>query len=164
MYPYIGHLALGIAGIALFPESAPAQLAWLVGSLLPDTPATLQSVADRLRGKPELTEQSRGFLLVQEIVNSIPVWGSLAIFSHFFFPLILPLFAGYAIHLTVDIFTHCGKEYAATDPSYLWPLSKPRLGKVFGVWEYRNGTGLKMPKVPELIFSVMVLAVTIYFR
>lgn len=164
MYPYAGHLAVGVAGLALFPQSAPAQLAWFVGSLLPDTPAVLQSVADRLRGKPELTEQPPNFLRVQEIANSIPVWGLLTIFSHFFFPPLFPLFTAYLVHLAVDVLTHCGEEYEATDPSYLWPLDKPRLGKVFGLWEYRNGTGLKMPKVPELVFSAAILAATIYFR
>ncbi len=158
MYPYCGHLAWGLAGVTMFPESAPFQIAWFAGSLAPDGPATLQSIADRLRGKPELPEQSPEFLKVQEIVNTIPVWGLLTVCSHLFSPL-FPLFAAYLIHLIVDVFTHCGEEYEATDPSYLWPLDKPRLGKVFGLWEYRNGVGLKMPKVPELVFSAIILGV-----
>lgn len=142
------HLLLGTAmGKTLFHDEPMVNIVMIMaGSVLPDFVAIAKYVIDRMRGAPPLAKQGRKLLLIQEISNSIFLWGLGLVVTLYFSSnqFVTLLIASYVTHLIIDRLTHGGKEYMETDPSFMWPLP----GKVlrgFGVLEYRYGHAVLWP-------------------
>lgn len=153
------HAEMGIvAGIRLFPASATAIICCAVGSILPDIAAAVMFAIDRMRGEQPLKEQTSRFLTVQEIVNSLILWGAVVSVTLLLggkYSLLIS--ASYFTHLVVDILTHGGAEYAKTDPSFLWPFQS-KIMRRLAVCEYRIGPGILRPKFFEGAVIVGLIA------
>lgn len=156
------HAFMGIAlGSKLFPNSTTAVICCAVGSILPDIAAAGMFFIDKMKRKQPLKEQNGYFLAVQEIVNSLILWGAVFLVTLLLggkYSLILS--ASYFAHLAIDVLTHGGPEYSKTDPSYLWPFRSKILRKL-AICEYRIGPGILRPKFFEGAVIVGLIALLI---
>ncbi|MBU3901028.1 hypothetical protein KKF25_00025 [Patescibacteria group bacterium] len=121
-------MAVGLAASQLlFPGNNVAQATMVAATVVPDVPAAIQFALDVLKKKRPLVEQSKRFVMVQEVVHSLIVW--LAVLM-----LPFPVFCGVYSHLFLDFISHSGKEFEKTDPGMLWPIPV----KLRGLFEYRT--------------------------
>lgn len=159
MQTYTHALMGGVLGSKLFPNSTTAVICCAVGSILPDIAATVMFFIDKMRGKQPLKEQTNYFLAVQDIVNSLILWGAVLLVTLLLggkYSLLIS--ASYFAHLVVDVLTH-GKG-AEDNQSYLWPF-RSKILRNLSVCEYRIGPGILRPKNFEVAVIVGLIALLI---
>lgn len=150
MQPYTHALAGVAAGISFFPDNYFAQAACAVSSVAPDVVSALQFLIDKLQKRRAFSdsEETKGRIFLRSISHCFWVLLAAIIASALIGNCILIAFCvGAGSHLIMDILTHNGKEYQATDQKFFWPLSI----KLTGIWEYRYGQGILRPKPFELV-------------
>ena len=162
MQPYTHPLMGALAGIVFFPDNMWAQGACIIGSGLPDVPIALQVVVDKLKKRPLFSNEQEGsfWFLTKELSHSPLLWiGCIAAgltVSGFFAMLSLAFGIGVMSHCLIDMLTHCGMDFRATDQSLAWPFYQmglvPKLGGVFGIWDYRRNPPTLKPKFIEVMF------------
>lgn len=150
------HALVGtVAGIIFFPENYFAQAVCAVSSVAPDAISALQFFTDKLQRKKTFSEETKGRIFLRSISHSFWVLLAAVVASALVGDCILIAFCiGAGSHLIIDILTHNGKEYKATDQKFFWPLSL----KLPGVWEYRYGHGILRPKPFELIVCLALIS------
>ena len=165
MQPYT-HLAIGAAvAEVFFPGQYPAEAACVIASVAPDFTMVPQYGFDLLAGRTPMIQQSSRLMLVKEIGHSLPLWALLGILSMFLTPPLQPIVLaagiGGLIHCIVDVFTHGTgpkekRPFWDTDVKFMWPTRIDL--RPLGLWEYRTGYGVRMPKPFEALVLICCLA------
>ncbi len=168
------HLALGaVVGAACFPHSPLAQIFCIVGAGIPDVPIVMVAIVDMANGRVPFSSEKEGnaWFTAKEITHSPFLWmfGMVAglivetVAGNFPGTLIFAFFGGIFSHWIVDVLTHCGPKFRATDQSLAWPLYQlgllPKLGQFCGIWEYRGDKPGLAAKPPELVMSIVCLCI-----
>ncbi len=142
-------------GAALFPSDPGAVVVCMAAGALPDLTMVPQYRIDMGRDIQPMTNQSRSTDIAKNIGHSTPLWLLVVITAILLpHPLIIAFAAGGFVHVVVDILTHAGMEYRATEATFLWPLPRKYNLNWLGIWEYRYGHGILYPKPFE--FAVLV--------
>lgn len=154
------HALVGVAaGISFFPDNYFAQAACAVSSVAPDAISALQFFADKLQKRRAFSEETKGRIFLRSISHSFWILLAAIMASALTGDYILIAFCvGAGSHLIIDILTHNGKEYQATDQKFFWPLSV----KLPSVWEYRYGHGILRPKPFEAIVVLLLVSYISY--
>lgn len=148
------HVAVtALASQFLFSGDNTAQAIMVGASVVPDIPAATQFALDVLNKKQPLAEQSKGFVLVQEICHSLIVWLIALIFP-------FPAFCGIYFHLLLDAISHSGEEFRKTDPGMIWPLP----WKVRGLFEYRTQGHGKLWTPLDIFISSLAIILAVVLR
>jgi hypothetical protein len=175
MQPYTHPVVGALAGVVLFPHNPWAQGACVIGAGLPDVPIALQVVVDKLKKRVPFSNEQEGsiWFLSKELSHSPLLWISGLIAGFIlggFWGVILTAFAvGILSHCAIDALTHCHPVFRPTDQSLAWPFYQmgllPKLGEVFGIWEYRQNPPTLIPKALEQIFlvSTVIATIVLYF-
>lgn len=143
------HLLVGaVIGTACYPNDIRAQMLCVAGSAVPDVPATLQFVLDKISRRPPLEKEPLYLQPGKEFAHSLVVAGALLWFGNEANTLLPEIWViafsiGMFSHILIDMLTHKAECYRETDCGYLWPIPlKIRIA----IWEYRYGTGILKPK------------------
>lgn len=147
------HLGIGlVASQVFFPEDNLSQALVVGGSLVVDVPSASMYVLDKLRGKEPLKEQSKGFVIINNVFHSLLLW-LVSIFSW-------PIFIGVYSHLVVDVISHKDERFKETDPTWIWPLS----WRIPGLFEARESHGeLYSPWQIGIFFFCLLVFVWLKF-
>lgn len=154
------HVLVGVAaGISFFPDNYFAQAACAVSSVAPDAISALQLFSDKLQKRMAFSEETKGRIFLRSISHSFwillaAVIASVLIGNH----ILIAFCVGMGSHWVIDVLTHKGKEYQATDQKFFWPLSV----KLPSVWEYRYGHGILRPKPFELVVCLSLISYISY--
>lgn len=159
------HLDIGInLGLTLFPHSPLKQAACAVASVLPDLVMVPKFVMDKCRGRPPLEYQSPMLMALKQCSHSLVLWMLVGIVAMLvqdpLGSIVLAFSIGGVSHVVIDILTHKDQKYRQHEATYLWPLPGSLQG--LAVYEYRIGTGILLPKLPELILNIALVGYRIY--
>lgn len=168
------HAMVGLAvGMAIAPHNAILQEFCVVGSVAPDLSVGPFYLIDRVKGRVPTFANWPQWLPLVEAAHSLIIWSLvvlIALISTWIWgnQWLLMLCAGGLMHTIIDLPTHNGRQksiYTEWDSAgFLWPW-KFKLGKIFGIYEYRGHDypGLIL-KWPEAIFLTIVIIAVIYLR
>jgi len=142
------HIFCGLVlGEALFPGNNEAKVLAVIGSGVIDIPNSVKFTIDKIRGKKPFAEQSRGFILINNIVHSL----FLCLPTIFF----LPFFIGVYSHLMLDWISHKYENGQEINPTMVWPLP----GRLNGLFNYKS---YELFDKASIIFSIIFFLIYVF--
>jgi hypothetical protein len=158
MYTYT-HALVGFSLGGVLSKKLSVRLACALGATMPDW-YLLYNVGYNLLASGETVIRDMGMFgyYFSHAAHSCLIWAALITWWNFLSGTgraARAIFVGMLSHIGVDMLTHSNPGFAASDAGLAWPL-KVQLGQIFGMWDYRYGPGILIPKTPEILLCVML--------
>lgn len=154
------HLGIGIIlGKILFPDNWILQGFCAFGAIMPDIPAAIELILNKIKGVKPFAESSENFYLIEDVSHSSSLCTSYFFIAHMLFNIyFISGVIGISSHIIIDILTHNGKKFYHKTSNILL-LSAFELSKYIGIWDYRYDFGVLWPKPFEAIVDAIMIVI-----